>query len=123
MGFRLAGVCHVFRWDAESPQRPHKLHPRLDLWNHSPTGFEWGFSGSGPAQLALALAADALTDDERAVRVHQGLKRLLQTHLHRDCWSLTRDTVCGLICHAEEERERRAQAAQSKNTEQEGGTV
>ena len=31
-----------------------RLNPRLDLWNHSPTGFEWGYSGSGPAQLALA---------------------------------------------------------------------
>jgi Family of unknown function (DUF6166) len=31
-----------------------RLNPRLDLWNHSPTGFEWGYGGSGPAQLALA---------------------------------------------------------------------
>ena len=30
------------------------LDPRFDLWNHSPTGFEWGYGGSGPAQLALA---------------------------------------------------------------------
>ena len=22
---------------------------RLDLYNHSPTGFEWGYGGSGPA--------------------------------------------------------------------------
>ena len=34
------------------------LNPRLDLWNHSPTGFEWGYGGSGPAQLALAILAD-----------------------------------------------------------------
>jgi hypothetical protein len=39
-------------------ERP--LTPRLDLWNHSPTGFEWGYGGSGPAQLALALLADHL---------------------------------------------------------------
>lgn len=25
------------------------------VWNHSPDGFNWGYSGSGPAQLALAL--------------------------------------------------------------------
>ena len=30
------------------------LNPRFDLWNHSPSGFEWGYGGSGPAQLALA---------------------------------------------------------------------
>ena len=33
------------------------LGPRLDLFNHSPTGFEWGYFGSGPAQLALAIVA------------------------------------------------------------------
>jgi len=27
----------------------------LKVINHSPTGFNWGYGGSGPAQLALAL--------------------------------------------------------------------
>lgn len=35
-----------------------ELPLRLDLYDHSPTGFEWGYSGSGPAQLALAILAD-----------------------------------------------------------------
>jgi uncharacterized protein DUF6166 len=26
------------------------LNPRLDLWSHRPTGFEWGYPGSGQAQ-------------------------------------------------------------------------
>ena len=43
-----------------------RLNPRLDLWNHSPTGFEWGYGGSGPAQLALAILADHLGNDEQA---------------------------------------------------------
>jgi hypothetical protein len=34
------------------------LDPRLDLANKSPSGFAWGYSGSGPAQLALAILAD-----------------------------------------------------------------
>ena len=41
----------------------HLLDPRLDLRNHSPTGFEWGYAGSGSAQLALALLADHMRDD------------------------------------------------------------
>ena len=53
------------------------LNPRLDLWNHSPTGFEWGYGGSGPAQLALALLAHVLTDDQEAVQLHQEFKRLV----------------------------------------------
>ena len=28
---------------------------RLEVRNHSPTGFEWGYAGSGPSQLALAM--------------------------------------------------------------------
>lgn len=35
--------------------QPLPLGPSLKLHNHSPTGFNWGYGGSGPAQLALAL--------------------------------------------------------------------
>jgi len=66
------------------------LDPRFDLRRHSPSGFEWGYEGSGPAQLALALAADALALDDVAGRVYQALKRALVAPLARDAeWSLT----------------------------------
>jgi len=42
------------------------LAPRRDLCNHSPTGFEWGYGGSGPSQLALAMLADFFGDPEAA---------------------------------------------------------
>ena len=44
------------------------LNPRLDLRNHSPTGLEWGYCGSGPAQLALAILADHTGDPQRALK-------------------------------------------------------
>ena len=47
------------------------LDLRLDLHNHSPDGFEWGYCGSGPAQLALAILADHLGDDEQALNLCQ----------------------------------------------------
>ena len=50
------------------------LDPRLDLANHSPTGLSWGYQGSGPAQLSLALLADALEDDARALKIYQPFK-------------------------------------------------
>lgn len=53
------------------------LPPRLDLFNHSPAGFEWGYGGSGPAQLALAILADALANDPEAFK---GAKRALNYH-------------------------------------------
>ena len=50
-----------------------KLPLRTDLVNHSPSGFSWGYRGSGPAQLALAVLADA-TDDETALEHYQQYK-------------------------------------------------
>ncbi len=47
---------------------------RLDLANKSPTGFSWGYGGSGPAQLALALLADAIGEKE-ALELYQDFKR------------------------------------------------
>lgn len=35
----------------------------LKLRNHSPDGFEFGYSGSGPAQLALAMLLDYVRAD------------------------------------------------------------
>ncbi len=68
------------------------LDPRLDLWNHSPTGFEWGYGGAGPAQLALAILAAYLGDDRRAVALHQRFKwRLIAPQPRTLEWSLTTD--------------------------------
>lgn len=58
----------------EDDRAGRPLPPRLDLFNHSPSGFAWGFMGSGPAQLALAILADATGDDAFAVRHHQDFK-------------------------------------------------
>ena len=43
---------------------------RLDLFNHSPTGFAWGYHGSGPTQLALAIFAHEFGDDPDAHPAH-----------------------------------------------------
>lgn len=56
--------------------RIERLDPRYDLANHSPTGFSWGYGGSGPSQLAIALAADVLHDDGRALAVYQTFKQV-----------------------------------------------
>ncbi len=54
---------------------PIELPARRDLWNHSPDGFQWGYGGSGPAQLALAILAHHTADDGKATRLHQQFKR------------------------------------------------
>ena len=40
----------------------YALPARLDLARHSPTGFECGYMGSGPSQLAVAIVADLFGD-------------------------------------------------------------
>ena len=39
------------------------LNSRSDLHDHSSDGFSWGYPGSGPAQLAIAILSDALPSD------------------------------------------------------------
>jgi len=85
--------AHAFTVTANG--RP--LDPRLDLWNHSPTGFEWGYGGSGPAQLALAIIAEHLGNDAEAVRLHQEFKRAVVANLDRRAWTLTSEQVCETI--------------------------
>lgn len=70
-----------------------RLPPRLDLRNHSPTGFEWGYSGSGPAQLALAILADHCADDERALNYYQRFKWAVIAELPHREWILTSQDI------------------------------
>lgn len=44
--------------------------PSLEVVNHSPNGFEWGYQGSGPSQLALAILLDLLENAEIAEKHH-----------------------------------------------------
>ena len=39
--------------------KPLSPRPSLEIVNHSPDGFNWGYGGSGPAQLALAILLSA----------------------------------------------------------------
>lgn len=65
------------------------LNPRLDLRNHSPTGFAWGYNGSGPAQLALAILCHALNSDQRAEELYQEFKDEFVVRLERDrAWQI-----------------------------------
>lgn len=75
---------------------PHKvtvdgtpLDPRLDLRNSSPTGFSWGYGGSGPAQLSLAILA-AVTSDSEALKFHQQFKWSCVAHIPKNSgWQMT----------------------------------
>ena len=42
--------------------------------NHSPDGFNWGYTGSGPAQLALAMLLEVTNDAAKALAHYQDFK-------------------------------------------------
>ena len=63
------------------------LDYRFDLLSASPSGFEWGYGGSGPAQLAIAILAHAYSD-EFAKSNYQRLKDRIISELPEDWWSL-----------------------------------
>jgi Family of unknown function (DUF6166) len=89
------GTAHV--WVIGKDGDAHGLEPRFDLRNHSPTGFEWGYGGSGPAQLALALLADATGSDDIAMRFHQQFKLAVVGRLAKAKWRLTEDEIMGAV--------------------------
>ena len=48
--------------------------PSQEIKNHSPDGFNWGYGGSGPAQLALALIFEVTGMKDVALRCYQDFK-------------------------------------------------
>ncbi|HVO14782.1 MAG TPA: DUF6166 domain-containing protein [Alphaproteobacteria bacterium] len=78
------------------------LDPRYDLAKLSPTGFEWTYEGPGPAQLALALLADHLGDDKKALALYKGFMREVVANLDNS-WRLTSadiDAALAMLGHA-----------------------
>ena len=60
--------------DSRDGEKTYQLNPRFDIVNHSPDGFNWGYGGSGPSQLAFAIMSDLLKDDQKAMRTYQEFK-------------------------------------------------
>jgi hypothetical protein len=79
------------------------LNPRFDLRRHSPDGFEWGYYGSGPAQLALALLCDATGDDAVAQQQYQPFKVAVVALLKDDRWRMTAGEIQDFITEEEGE--------------------
>lgn len=69
-----------------------RLGPSLRVVNHSPTGFNWGYGGSGPAQLALGLLLDVTGDKDLADRLHQNFK-WEKVAKFEDEWEITSEEI------------------------------
>lgn len=85
--------------------RETDLPMRLDLRGHSPDGFEWGYGGSGPSQLALAILAHYLRDDARALRIYQSFKHDAIAQAQGEVLEISGAEIDRLVRKIEAERE------------------
>lgn len=67
--------------------------------NHSPDGFNWGYAGSGPAQLALSVALIIFNDNQLAMIYYQRLKNDIIAKLPQDDFDINFDLnfICCLM--------------------------
>jgi hypothetical protein len=63
------------------------LDPRCDLRDFRAAGFEWGYEGSGPSQLALAILAD-LKGPTEALKHYKSFLRTVIAELDGGTWHL-----------------------------------
>ena len=68
------------------------LDERYDLKRFTKGGFEWTYEGAEPSQLALALLADHLGDDRKALDLTAQFMQKVIANLEND-WTLTTDDI------------------------------
>lgn len=75
----------------------------LEQCDHSPTGFAWGYGGSGPAQLAFAILYDYFSDKDIAFRNYQQFKWEVISKLKQDEeFTLTDQEILGFFFERKE---------------------
>ena len=79
----LNGVTQMYRFDATCS---------LGIWDHSPDGFNWGYGGSAPKQLALALLLEVTGCSDCATEYGAQFKEQIVAKLEDD-WALERDAI------------------------------
>ncbi len=84
-----AGKCEVKIVQGETTRN---LPLARNVRHHS-QGFEWGYAGSGPAQLALAILVDCLGDPQRATILYQKFKFKVIGGLPNQGWELPESIV------------------------------
>lgn len=91
---------HTYYWT--QGEHPMELPLLLNYCNHSPTGFEWGYVGSGPAQLAwvvtymtLMIETEVSREFARATAdlYHQGIHHQIIAGLPTDGWQISGKTI------------------------------
>ncbi|WP_263018110.1 DUF6166 domain-containing protein [Natronobiforma cellulositropha] len=97
-GHRRHGRPVVERFATNDELSPERS---LELRNHSPGGFEWGYNGSGPAQLALAILLDYTDDEGVALEHYVAFKDEVVSQLEctgsDGCWQLSTGEIDAIL--------------------------
>jgi hypothetical protein len=107
VGERTDQGCEVMVVDAAHAGGGYALDPRLDLRHHRQEGFSWGCCGSGSAQLSIALLADALGNDRKALDYYQEFKRRIIAPLEGDRFELSEEDIRQMVACIDAQRCRR----------------
>jgi hypothetical protein len=81
--------------------RSKPLDTGYDLGNNSSTGFSWGYNGSGPAQLALAILADYFGTKPGGKALAEALYepfKFTVIAVFPDCWEMNFEEVGIALC-------------------------
>jgi len=69
-------------------------YPLSHIERHSPDGFNWGYCGSGPSDLALSILTDCFGEDSEIVSHYQEFKVEFIAKLPRDCgWIISEESI------------------------------
>jgi len=108
-GRRVPSVTVLVLDESTKKARMLSPGPSLQLKNHSPDGFEWGYQGSGPSQLSLALLLDAIGEtpvEQRpspetapvlAERWYMQFKNDHVSNWGEDTWRISRAEILGWL--------------------------
>jgi len=95
--------------DVRVDGRPLSPAPSQRVANHSPDGFNWGYGGSGPAQLALGILLDYYGKGAPEVRFYQDFKfRVVAALPQGAAWTMTGAQIESAMREIVAERETRS---------------
>jgi len=87
-------------WVVRNRPKGTTVEPLRHIVRHSPTGFEWGYLGSGPADLALSILADFLHDEEAADALAHAFKERVIARLPATTWLLDENALHAFLRQA-----------------------
>ena len=73
------------------------LDERTDIQLFSTSGFEWTYAGDAPRQLALALLANHLEDDDMALQLSESFMNAVVTNFDNDWWFIFQPDLISLF--------------------------